>query len=785
MALNGKNGSVHNPIYDGSGRIIDTAAMRAEREDSMRSLRDRIFADGNSGVNEDRYDGLDSPHVITFASLYRGAAHTYNHLWDEAMKHNRINALAMRRDCWLMSLLRERCDETLAKKWRLTCDNPKDPWQKNVTDGITKIILGTPHLKRQMRYMLQGSLWYGRYGSNLKWVLDEMYLPDMDRSGQAGTAPGGGAMMLSSSAGETKDVAPKFTKHRVLRIAKHKPVNGDKIGHHQDDTPYVMISSAWADKIRGRPEIIYPSSAGSAGLLLRGNWREQMFIAEYDPDDMDFFEAELAESVHGVGIRSRIYWLDFMRRDYIGWITESLERIGLGLVVIYYDASNGDAKKEAMTVAKNYSRRAAIVVPRSPDSNWTGGSVEVVEAPTAGIQAVQELIKHTEDQIERFIVGQTVSGGGGTSNPLEGSGRSEFAADTKTKLCMGDADDFAESYTGDVENPGPIATIKKWCYPFADFPVRMEYMHEGTNQEKKAKLIVDMAGLGVDFDADECREVTGMSKPEPGADIIGGKEALAAQQEADMAGAFGGHTGGDGKTGDEKAKPGKQEPEGDLDGPSEFEGGWKLGSEAELVHYAEEGMTHWVTLGGHAAGGEKHVGGFHVQLDENGIIIKSGGPQEMIGKHVGYVKGVFGKLRPGQLSPVDRAKQRSQVNQESQPVQQTATNNPVSNIKDFVSNIKGLVAKSGPDDMWYDNKVFISQLWKRSQSEGNKMSLEEFKNNLLAANSAGLLHLGRADMVGHMDPAKVKESETNFGKARDFGGGDAQFHFVIKDNLTS
>ena len=647
----GTNGTVHNPIYGGNGEILNSPEYQQARADTERMVRNRIFADGNDGMNEDRSDGLDAPHWLTYGAIFRGAAHTYNHLWDEAIKHNRLNALAMRRDCWLMSLLRERCDGTLHRKWRLNCDNPKDPWQKNVMDGITKILETTPHLKRMHRYTLQGSLWYGRYGSNIKWEWDNVMLPAMDKSGQAGTSEGGGPMMLSSG-----PVEPKWEKHRVIRMVKHKPINGDKIGHHQDDTPYVMVSSSWRDKFRGRPEIIYPSSAGSAALLLRGNWREQMFIAESDPDDMDFFEAELAESVHGVGIRSRIYWLDFMRRDYIGWITDTLERIGLGLVVIYYDAGNETAKKEAEKTAKYYSRRSAITIPRSPESNWSGGSVEVVEGPTAGITAVQELIKHTEDQIERYINFQTVSSGGGTSNPLEGSGRSDFAADTKIKGCMGDAEDFAESFTGDKENPGPIYTIKKWCYPFADFPVWMEYTDEPTDAEKTAKMIVDFAGLGVGFKEDEVRDlVPGMTRPGPEDEIVGGKEALAAQQEADAAGAFGGHTGGDGKTGDEKAEPGKQEPEGDLKAPDEFKGGWKLSSEVETVHYAEEGMTHWVTLGGHPGAEGKHQGGFHVQIDGNGVIVKSGGPQDMVGKHIGYVPGDFKKLE-SEFTPEEEKK---------------------------------------------------------------------------------------------------------------------------------
>lgn len=576
--------------------------------------------DGMSGT-EDRYDGMDDPHPYTFAALYRGASHTYLHQWDEAMKHNRINALAMRRDCWLMSLLYERVNDTLAKRWHLEVDNPRDPWQKSVADGMTKILRCTPHLKRMMRYMLHGSLWYGRYGANFKWIWDDLTVPVMQRSGPI--APG----VVSE---------PQFEKRRVLRIQKHKPVNGDKISFHHDDTPYVMLNAGWADHLRGRPEVIYPTGAGSAALLLRGTWREQIFIAESDPDDADFFEAEMAAGVHGVGIRSRIYWLDFMRRDYISWVVDSMERIGLGLVVIEYDASNADAKKEAFTVAKNYSRRAAICMPVSPDKSWQGGSINVVEAPTAGAQIVLELQKHIENQIERFIIGQNMSGGTESQRgSFGGSGGAEFASDTKRKLCMQDADDFAQSMTGSDVNPSPLSVIKKWVYPFADFPVWMVFDHEQDDPAKKMEAIKTCVDMGVSFPENRVRELTGIPAPEEGDEIIGGKQALALEQAANLA--TGGVIGGGAESGG--LDSGAPDEGGGL--PPEFEGGWQGSGESPLVHYAD---THWVTLGGHAEGGEKHKGGFPVKLDGSGNIVSSGGPSELIGKNVSEVKGTFRQL---------------------------------------------------------------------------------------------------------------------------------------------
>jgi hypothetical protein len=52
-----------------------------------------------------------------------------------------------------------------------------------------------------------------------------------------------------------------------------------------------------------------------------------------------------------------------------------------------------------------------------------------------------------------------------------------------------------------------------------------------------------------------------------------------------------------------------------------------------------------------------------------------------------------------------------------------------------------------------------------------RLSLPEFKQRLIEANSQGLLHLSRADLVSAMDPQLVAESEAPHL--------NATFHFVL------
>ncbi|HEY8505026.1 MAG TPA: hypothetical protein VIL46_10625, partial [Gemmataceae bacterium] len=82
-------------------------------------------------------------------------------------------------------------------------------------------------------------------------------------------------------------------------------------------------------------------------------------------------------------------------------------------------------------------------------------------------------------------------------------------------------------------------------------------------------------------------------------------------------------------------------------------------------------------------------------------------------------------------------------------------------------------ARDCPTGWFGDNKVFISHVWQQLRKEPGfpAMDLPTFKQHLTEANQAGLLRLERADLVQAMDPADVRESETQYL--------NAVFHFIL------
>lgn len=87
--------------------------------------------------------------------------------------------------------------------------------------------------------------------------------------------------------------------------------------------------------------------------------------------------------------------------------------------------------------------------------------------------------------------------------------------------------------------------------------------------------------------------------------------------------------------------------------------------------------------------------------------------------------------------------------------------------------VREAIPQIGSDGRFGPEKVFVSAIWRRIESERRlpDLSLERFKRWLVTANRDQLLDLARADLRGAMDAKLIEESEI-----RDLG---ATFHFVV------
>lgn len=455
-------------------------------------------------------DGFLLPHYRTFAAVWNAISRTYRYTWDEAVKESTEDSAAMWRDCYIHALLQERTLPIANAAWSLEPENPKDTLQQAVSHALTEIIKVTPGLDTLRLYLAYGRAWYGRYGSQLVWGSQRVH----------------GAERLC--------------------IRKHLPVNGDKIQFDYDDhSPAIFVNPTWASAYRtARPDEssrVLTNGVGSNSATVYGDrapmlrlrdplWRQRFVIAEHIPDDADYFDGEMAGGVHGVGLRSRIYWCWFMRAEMLGWMASFMQKVGtLGILLFFYDESNPEAKIQAETAANSISQKTGFAVPVNQGSNPNLVGIKQMPANTAGIDALRAIIAdYWEKQIERLIVGQSMSSGSDSENGLGGTGKAAFARDTKFQILKSDARRQDETLTEDV-----VKVAQQWNFPEADFPIHFKTSlpdPEAKDRLDAGKVIFDM---GVEVKVDELRECAGFSAPEPDDETVGGQDAMLAAQGGD------------------------------------------------------------------------------------------------------------------------------------------------------------------------------------------------------------------------------------------------------------
>lgn len=489
--------------------------------DQLRSTANRIAAafrgsDSPQPRTSEYDDGFAVPHILTFPSLYQTWAKTY--LFDqsdEARRRDRRKAQAMYQDLMIQGLLQERCNPMLNMPWQLEPDDPRDPVQQQVTAGLTRMVKKIPNFGWFIRH-IQRRLWYGKYGVNLSWHWKPMRVP-----------------LCSGIEGETREEMA-----RCLCIKNHGPINGDKISFTFDGVPVVLVNSTEAGQL---PNANIITTDRGMAMKMSGSYRERVLIAKHDPEDADYWEPHAAGSVHGVGIRSRMFWVDSLRRDFLSWVIDLMERIGAGIPIVKYSGGNQEAKKEALRTAKNLNRRSVITIPVFGDSRLNAGGVEVLEAPAQTIAVIQSLVQWIEGQIERFVVGQSMSGGVDHDNTagLGGASWVDMAKDSKMGILAADANEAAEAISGNDVDPGIISIMKKYTYPWAGyFDVQFKFnMLE--NGLEKLRAGMEMAQAGLPVRTDELYSVSPFSMPHPNDHTLGFTQeqqmmmqAQAAQQQA-------------------------------------------------------------------------------------------------------------------------------------------------------------------------------------------------------------------------------------------------------------
>lgn len=410
------------------------------------------------------------PHYSTFSAISNAIARTYRYTFDEALRDGRCNANAMRFDPIIAKAIDKRIKPVVQLEWQLEPVDPSDPKQVENAYILTECLHYTPKLQRLMWNLMQ-AFFYGRYGSFLRF-----------------------------------DYRKTIKGQPRLTVADHYPLHGDKLVFKFDGTPGILVNTS---EYQGTKQ---PTDRGMAHFLTESEL-ETFIWHEFEPIDADFYENELAGSVHGMGFRGKLYWYWWLKNNLQSQMLDFLQKIGQGFTVFYYESGNEQSLIEVREAAQEQIGNNVYLFPRNRDgqSAYAGPGIQYIPIPMQGSNFFFELIRYIDDIMTDYILGETLTTAVGATGM--GSGVAQAHEDT--------ADDRVKYDAKDLEYPLQrlVETLNRWNFPGNPCP-KFKFMVDKRNPGEFMEAVSFAVNLGMDVDEDDIRDVLGLPRPQPGHSVL-------------------------------------------------------------------------------------------------------------------------------------------------------------------------------------------------------------------------------------------------------------------------
>lgn len=454
-------------IQGGSQRSGSTVARNGGSSQPASFIKNRVTealnqaADRNKGPADDmpgmppNMGQFAIPAIMTIQGIANAASRTYR-ISDEALLNAAEDARFMLNDLGISECIEARNRSVALLNWHLEPEDENSQEQKDLADELKKIVSRIPRFM-QWREVLSKATWHGRYAiqHRIRW----------------------------------NDVGGR---QRVLPTA-WSPINGDKLvfryddgsGRHDPDQIGIRVGQGYraGDYIRGFSSKQVESTERGLAYFLTPAERTTVALHKHMVEDGTFENPNDAGKIHGVGIRSRIYWEWFQKQNCLAWVMEYLERSAAGIEIWYYPWGNKEAEAATRDAAQNRigNNRNIILVPKPLGDEGNAYGVDHVEPGLAGVEMVFNVLdKYFGHRIKRYVLGQTLTSEADATGL--GSGLAELHLATFLDIVKYDATNLEETITTDLIEP-----IKNWNFPAAK-KHRIKFVIETQSTDAKDKL---------------------------------------------------------------------------------------------------------------------------------------------------------------------------------------------------------------------------------------------------------------------------------------------------------
>jgi hypothetical protein len=416
------------------------------------------------------------PAYQTFQATYRaGGQRTWRTLyWDEARAHGGLaNSLAMRNDPVVWAALRERQLPTSLLDYAVEARDEEDQEEQALAEEIGQAIEGWEDFQAARLWLLE-DMYYGKSAIDMAWG----WCPYQLRKG----------------------------KRRPV-VREWKPVLGDKLILNWDGSWSVMVNMS---QYEGDTQMT--DGYGPAHRLTEIE-RESFCISVHEPEDPDYQMAEQGGRFGGVGLRSRLWHLWWIKTNLYAIGIDFLQMAGAGIIVYWYELGNDESLQEVKRAAENQVGSNVLLMPRHANPNFRAPDITRFEPGVGGQQLLQSLIGgYLDSIIRRTILLQSTASevgdlqlGGAAADVLESSGGRVIKYDAiRNQACI---------------NRDIVQPMARAINPRVQ-PPRFRYTIEKPDAGAMMQFAQGLYEMGYGIEGDSLARVGGISPPRPGKTIL-------------------------------------------------------------------------------------------------------------------------------------------------------------------------------------------------------------------------------------------------------------------------
>jgi len=358
------------------------------------------------------------PPQFTFNALTNSQAKAWQIRFDNALRASRENAWRMRLDPMIDACLDVRVTPTALLPVSVKPQDDDDPQQAAAAKRQQALLRRIPRVTELRKWLSKEGLFIGRAGAQITY-------------------------------GWTQD---RQTGRMMCYPDGYTPLNGDKLQFAWDGTPGIAVNSG--SGLLSHPNCVmldgfpvyFPTAQERPGLLVHRSFTE----------DADFYRPWFGGSIHGTGLRGKLYWLWALKSQLWQMSMDFLRWFAKGFTVYYYEHGNQSHAQAIQAAVESSDGSSAMLYPifgelADPKSGkpYFSKPFEHIAVSNASPEFLQKLItEYLDDQIRFIILHQNLTTS--TAATGLGSGVANAHQSTFDNLVKLDATVLDDTFTEEV-----------------------------------------------------------------------------------------------------------------------------------------------------------------------------------------------------------------------------------------------------------------------------------------------------------------------------------------------